>query len=169
MKRHLLILAAMVLCVSVMPLHAADEFDAAVSRLGDRIGHRPMRIPFLGLMLYFTPARGTHLKLATFENVHTSFSLADLEASLQGSLTAEWHPFVKVDSRRNHESTLIYARAAGSSMRLMIINAEQGEVNVIEMDLSKDLQKLWLNDTRHEAHHQAHNSTEHGDDDHDGA
>ena len=167
MKRRLLMLAALLLCFAVTPLHA-DEFDTAVHRLGDRIGHHPMRIPFLGLMLYFTPARGTHLKLATFEDVHTTLSLADLEASLRGSLTADWHPFVKVDSRKSHESTLIYARAAGDGMRLMIINAERGEVNVIEMDLTKELQKLWLDDARHEAKHQSHNPT-HEDGDHDGA
>ncbi len=165
MKRavSLAIFAAFLACA--LPLHAEDEFNTAVHRLSDKIGRRPMRIPFLGAILFFTPARSTHLKLATWENVNARLSLEDLEASLQGTLGSEWHPFVKVNSRKNHECTLIYARAVGDDMRLMVIDAEPNEVNVIEMDLTKKLQELWLADARQEAKH--HNYT--GDEKHDGA
>ena len=85
--------------------------------------------------------------------MHASLTLADLEESLRGTLGGDWRPFVKVDSRKAHECTLIYARASGSDMRLMIINAESNEVNVIEMDLTKKLQEMWLADARREARH----------------
>ena len=157
------IVAAFFACA--LPLHAEDEFSTAVHRLSDKIGRRPLRIPFLGAILFFTPARSTHLKLATWEDIHAGLTLADLEASLQGSLSAEWHPFVKVNSPKHNECTLIYARAIGGDMRLMIIDAEATEVNVVEIDLTKKLQELWLADAQHEAKH--HNYT--GDEKHDGA
>lgn len=166
MKRmvSLAIFAAFLACA--LPLHAEDEFNTAVHRLSAKLGHRPMRIPFLGAILFFTPARSTHLKLATWEGVDARLTLEDLEASLQGTLGSEWHPFVKVNSRKSHECTLIYARAVGNDMRLMVINAEPNEVNVVEMDLTKKLQELWLADARHEAKHKNYG----GDDEkHDGA
>ena len=165
MKRIVSIALFSALLACAMPLHAENEFDTAVHRLSAKLGHRPMRIPFLGAILFFTPARSTHLKLATWEGVNSQLTLEDLEASLQGSLGSEWHPFVKVNSRKSHECTLIYARAVGDDMRLMVIDAEASEVNVIEMDLTKKLQELWLADARHEAKHKNYT----GDEKHDGA
>lgn len=155
MKRHLIstVVISAVLLLVALPVHAGDEFDTAVSRLSDRIGHRPLRIPFLGAILFFTPARSTHLRLATFEDVHTRLSLADLEASVQGTLGPEWHPFVRVQSKRDGENTLIYARAVNGQMRLMVITSETEEVTLVEMDVPKNLQASWLSDTKREAHH----------------
>src|ERR1019366_2835513 len=137
MKRHAisLTLALAVFLSLTPPLHAQDDFSIAVHRIADRVGKSPLHIPFLGVLLFFTPARGAHLKVATFEDVHTVLSLADLENSMHGVLSGEWHPFVKVDSRRDHECTLIYARINGSEMRLMVITAESGEVTVVQMDV----------------------------------
>lgn len=154
MKRILtagLIVFGLLVCVA--PLHAADAFDTTVDRIAGRVGKRPLRIPFLSVILFFTPARGTHVHLATWENVHADLSLHDIENSMQGALGPEWHPFVKVDSKRNHESTVIYARAVGSEMRLMVITAETSEVTVVQVDVPKDLQERWMNDARHESHH----------------
>jgi hypothetical protein len=93
------------------------------------------------------------MRLATFENVHTQLSLADLERSVQGTLGAEWHPFVKVESKPDHENTLIYARAVNGQMRLMVVTAEKEEVTVVEFDVPKDLQQNWVSHTKREAHH----------------
>ena len=162
MKRQAIsitVLAAMLLTLA-MPLYAEDEFRVAVDRISQRVGTRPLRIPFLGALLFFTPARGSHLRLATFENVHTQLSLADLENSMGGVLSGEWHPFVKVDSRRDHESTLIYARTCGDDMRLMIVTAESNEVTVVQVDVPKRWQGSWLAHTTRMAHHAKHGDVE---------
>ena len=153
MKRRL-IAAALVLglLASATPLLAEDEFNTTVDRIAGRVGKRPLKIPFLSALLFFTPARGTHVHLATFEDVHTQLSVRELESSMQGALGPEWHPFVRVDSRRDHESTLIYAKAAGSEMRLMVITAETNEVTVVQVDVPKNLQERWMNDARHQRH-----------------
>jgi hypothetical protein len=159
MKRQVIataILSALLLTFA-MPAYAEDDFNEAVHRIGDRLGQHPLRIPFLGVMLFFTPARGTHIRFATFEDVHTQLSLADLEHSMNGALGSEWHPFVKVDSRKSHESTLIYARAVNGDMRLMVITAESNEVTVVQVDLSKKMQERWMSDARHESHHHVQN------------
>ena len=165
MKRQLISLTVMaaLLFTMALPLYAEDEFDATVHRISDRIGKRPMRIPFLGAILFFTPARSGHLRLATFEDVQRRLTLAELESSIGGVLSAEWHPFVKVDSRRDHESTLIYARTNGSSMRLMVINAESNEVTVVQMDVPKKLQGSWLDDTKDRVHKNRHGENTDGD------
>jgi hypothetical protein len=164
MKRLLLSLA---LCAALfacaLPAHA-DDFNTTVDRIAGRVGSRPLRIPFLSAILFFTPARGTHVHLATWDNVHSVLSLHDLESSMQGALGPEWHPFVRVDSKRDHECTLIYARAVGSEMRLMVITAETSEVTVVQVDVPKNLQEKWMNDAQHQRHHVTHN-----DDDGDGA
>lgn len=155
MKRQVIataILSAMLLTFT-MPAYAQDDFNEAVHRIGDRLGQHPLRIPFLGVMLFFTPARGTHIRLATFEDVHTQLSLGDLEHSMNGALGSDWHPFVKVDSRKSHESTLIYARTVGGDMRLMVITAESTEVTVVQIDVPKKMQERWMSDARHQSHH----------------
>lgn len=167
MKRQLLAFTVMAAIVFTMalPVSAEDEFDATVHRIADRIGQRPLRIPFLGAILFFTPARSGHLRLATFEDVHSRLTLAELESSVGGVLSAEWHPFVKVDSRRDHESTLIYARTNGNSMRLMVINAESSEVTVVQMDVPKKLQGSWLDNTKDRVHKNRHGENMGGDGD----
>lgn len=146
-------LIATVVLAMALPLSAEDEFRVTVDRIAQRVGSRPIRIPFLGLFLLFTPARGSHLKLATWDNVPGRLSLEELQSSMAGALSADWHPFVKVDSRRSHESTLIYARACGNDMRLMIVTAESGEVTVVQVDVPKNLQGSWLEHTGKMAHH----------------
>ena len=59
MKRTAVLLFAILICA--LPLRAEDEFTVAVHRLSAKIGHRPLRIPFLGAILFFTPARSAHL------------------------------------------------------------------------------------------------------------
>jgi hypothetical protein len=155
MKRQVIataILSALLLTFA-MPAYAEDDFNAAVHRISDRLGQHPLRIPFLSVMLFFTPARGTHIRLATFEDVHAELTLGDLEHAMNGALGSDWHPFVKVDSRKSHESTLIYARAVGGDMRLMVITAESNEVTVVQLDVSKKMQERWMSDAKHESHH----------------
>lgn len=158
MKRKLVSAAmiATVVLASTLPLAAEDEFHLTVDRIAQRVGSRPMRIPFLGLFLFFTPMRGAHLRLATWDNVHGRLNLAELESSMAGVLSAEWRPFVKVDSRRDHESTLIYARASGNDMRLMIVTSESGEITVVQVDVPKRLQGSWLEHTGKMARHASH-------------
>ncbi|HEY3927186.1 MAG TPA: hypothetical protein VGL89_02320 [Candidatus Koribacter sp.] len=154
MKRVSMACIVLFICVAcAAPLHADDPFNTTVDRIAGRVGKRPLRIPFLSALLFFTPARGTHVHLATFEDLDTRLSLHDLESSMQGALGPQWHPFVRVDSKKDHECTLIYARAVGSEMRLMVITAETGEVTVVQVDVPKNLQEKWMNDAGHERHH----------------
>ncbi len=158
MKRHafaLSLAAAMVFAIA-LPLSADDAFNGAVDRLSERIGKRPMRIPFLGAILFFTPAHSAHIRLATFEDVHTRLTMAELESSVHDVLGGEWHPFVRVDSRRDHESTVIYAHPCGESMRLMVITADTSEVTVVQLDVPKKLQGSWLDNARKMAHEHRH-------------
>ena len=153
MKRILLsltLLSALVACA--LPARA-DDFNTTVDRIAGRVGRRPLRIPFLSAILFFTPARGTHIHLATWENVHSDLSLKEIESSMQGALSPEWHPFVRVDSRKSHECTVIYARAVGTEMRLMVITAETNEVTVVQVDVPKNLQEKWMNDAGHQRKH----------------
>ncbi len=165
MKRQAVVAAliAAVVLTAALPVSAGDDFNSAVDRLSERIGRRPLHIPFLGVILFFTPAHSAHLRLATFENVNARLTLHDLESSMGGVLSAEWHPFVKVDSRRDHECTLIYARADGGSMRLMVITAETDEVTVVQLDVPKKRQGSWLDDTRSMAHRHRHGEDADGD------
>ncbi len=153
-------LLASLLLATALPLAAEDEFHLTVDRIAQRVGSRPISVPFLGLFLLFTPARGTHLKLATWDNVHEQLSMAELESSMAGVLSAEWHPFVRVDSRRNHESTVIYARASGDDMRLMIVTAESGELTVLQVDVPRNLRERWLEHTENMARHARHGDVE---------
>jgi hypothetical protein len=165
MKRTILSLTMVAaICITIaLPVQAGDDFDATVQRISSRLGKRPLRIPFLGAILFFTPARSGHLRLATFEDVRSGLTLSELQTSMGGVLSAEWHPFVKVDSRKAHECTLIYARTNGSQMRLMVITAETSEVTVVQLDVPKKLQGSWLDDTKGSIHKKHYEDDSDGD------
>lgn len=165
MKRILITLTIVsaILFSVTLPVQAHDDFDATVQRISSRLGKRPLRIPFLGAILFFTPVRSGHLRLATFEDVSNGLTLSELQTSMGGVLSAEWHPFVKVDSRKNHECTLIYARTNGSAMRLMVITAETSEVTVVQLDVPKKLQGSWLDDTKGSVHKKNYGEGSDGD------
>ena len=137
----------------------ADDFKAVVKAVETTYGIHHKHIPVMGVMLKFTPnheARG--MKLAIFEAAPERGDLSSLQQVVSSNLGPEWSPFVRVWSRREQESVVIYAKPAASGMRLLITCLEPDESVVMSVDVSEKSLHGWIDDpggmsrrTRHDS------------------
>jgi hypothetical protein len=153
--------AILVVCASSLAFAGDPEFHTIVKSIEHTYGVHHLRIPFLGVAMFFARPSGVHgLKLAVFEGFHSPDDIEAVRRVVERSLGPEWHPFVRVLSRgkQNGETTLIYTNPTGNRMRMMIVNLEPSEAVVVKMDLSDDAIEKWLKEPGEEAeghrHHQ---------------
>jgi hypothetical protein len=131
------------------------EFRGVVHAIERNYGVHHMHIPLLGFALFFVRPEGVSgLKLAVFENFHAPTAVDDVNRILENSLGPGWYPFVRVRSKGDGKTTLIYANPSGK-LRLMIVNVESSEATVVELKLSERAIKQWIDEPKQKAEDQA--------------
>ncbi len=126
---------------------AADDFKAVVKAVETSYGIHHKHIPMMGMMLKFAPNHEARsMKLAVFEDGPRRGDLSDLQHLISTSLGPEWTPFVRVRSRRDRESVVIYAKPAASGMRLLITCLESDESVIMSLDVSEKSLHEWIDD-----------------------
>jgi hypothetical protein len=129
----------------------ASEFDWIVRQISRETGARPVHIPFFGLARFVVrvghPAGASDLHLAVFEDTH----IAPIRFNQLFDTTAgpAWNPVVRVRSRKNGESTNIYAREEGKHLRLLICTSEHGETTLVEIRVQPDKLMEVVEEHRH--------------------
>ena len=154
MKR-LLILSTLLLTNAAF---AADDFKSVVKAVETNYGIHHKHIPMIGVMMKFTPnheARG--MKLAIFEAAPEG-DLSNLQHVISSSLGSDWAPFVRVWSRRERESVVIYAKPSASGMRLLITCLESDESVVMSVDVSEKSLREWIEEPESMAHRARHDA-----------
>lgn len=148
----------LILCATTLATAGDHEFRGVVHSIETNYRVHHMHIPLLGVALFFArPAGVGSLKLAVFEGFKTPTDVADVSRTIENSLGPEWHAFVKVQSKgeTNGETTLIYASPAGGRMRMMIVNIEPSEAEVVELNLTDRAIKKWMKEPGEEADNQS--------------
>lgn len=143
-----------VLCSSAMAFAGEPEFHGLVRSIETTYGVHHMHIPLLGVALFFAHPAGAHgLRLALFEGFKSPMDSDDVRRVIEGSLGTGWYPVVRVRSKgeTDGETTLIYASPNGQSMRMMIVNLEPSEAQIIEVNLRDRDIKKWLKEPGEEA------------------
>jgi hypothetical protein len=159
------IICVLVVFASPTAFAGEHEFRGVVQSIEKTYGVHHTHIPLLGAMLFFArPAGVGGVKLAVFENFEMPADAADFSRVVEASLGPDWHPFVRVRSRSDGETTLIYTSPAGGKMRMMIVNLEPSEATVVEMSLSDRAIKHWLKEPGEEADGQSGHHRRHDDD-----
>lgn len=126
------------------------EFDTIVSRIEARCETSHTRIPFFGFANFVVkvvrPAGASDLKLAVFEDIRRPIFTGedDFASLLQGALGADWRPFVRVEDRRSHELTCMFASTSASQWKLLIASMEQREATVIRLKLNPAGMMKWI-------------------------
>lgn len=143
-----------VLCSSAMAFAGEPEFHGLVRSIETTYGVHHMHIPLLGVALFVARPAGAHgLRLALFEGFKSPVDSDDVRRVIESSLGTGWYPFVRVRSKgeTDGETTLIYASPNGQSMRMMIVNLEPSEAQIIEVNLRDRDIKKWLKEPGEEA------------------
>jgi len=137
-------------------------FDDIVHRLEAHYQARPVR--FMGLASFLSnrarPEGVRKMRLAVFEDLDPSQSPpgSDFDSFLQDVVGSEFKPFVRVLSRRDGEQTYVYARGAGDSCELLVVNFGRDEASVIQMRMKPDAMTDWFDEPAREARHSAHDA-----------
>lgn len=151
----------LVFCASTFALGADPEFKGIVHSIEHTYGVHHTHIPFLGLASFFARPAGVHgFQLAVFEGFQPTADSAEIRRVIETSLGPGWYPFVRVQSKSEHdgETTLIYTYPCGNKLRMMIVNLEPSEAVVLKMELSEHAIEKWLKEPGeqadgHSSHH----------------
>ncbi len=142
----------------------ADGFDSVVKKVESHYGVHRLFPRLIGFALFFAkPATWGSgvggLKVAVFEAEGRTFNplISELDEIVQTSIGGEWRPFVRVDSRRNGEATVIYANPRGKKLHMLVATVERGDICVVQMKINQKAFKRWRDDPKSEADHTAHN------------
>lgn len=140
-----LMISLVVMCAMTAANASDHEFKGVVHAIEADYGVHHMHIPLLGVAMFFARPEGVSgMKLAVFEDFHFSGESEHVTRLIEDSLGEGWFPFVKVKSKGDSETTLIYANPSGGKMRMMIVNLEATEATVVEFNLSDRSIQGWL-------------------------
>jgi hypothetical protein len=157
-------IALLLSCLSPLAFAGDNEFRGVVHAIENTYGVHHMHIPLVGAMMFFArPAGVGGMKLAVFENFEMPADAGDFSRVVENSLGPDWHPFVRVRSRSDGETTLIYTSPSGGKMRMMVVNLEPSEATVVELSLSERAIRHWLKEPGEEAEESGH-PRDHDDD-----
>ena len=149
-------------CAAPLAFGGESEFHGVVHAIEHTYGVHHMHLPLVGAVLFFArPAGVGAIKLAVFENSAMSADSEDFSRVVEKTLGPDWHPFVRVRSRSNAETTLIYTSPSSGKMRMMIVNLEPSEATVVEVNLSDHAIEKWLKEPGEEA--EGHSGHRHED------
>ena len=147
----------MILCATSLASAGDNEFRGVVRSIENTYGVRHMRIPLMGFAMWFAQPEGiSGMKLAIFEGFHSVNDARDISRLVESSLGEGWHPFVRVRSKADGETTLIYANPSAGKMRMLVVCLEPSEATVVEFSLSDRAVRSWLTEPGEEAESSHH-------------
>jgi len=137
----------LLVCCTTFAFGRDREFRGVVNAIEHTYGVHHLHIPLMGVALFFARPEGVSgLHLAVIEGFEAPADSEEVSRVVENSLGEGWYPFVRVRSRDDGETTLIYANPSGGKMRMMIVNLEPSEATVVELNLSERAIKAWLSE-----------------------
>jgi hypothetical protein len=145
MRRFWLIpVAFVVLAIPAAVLAAGGEggFDGVVRTIETRYSVHATRIPFMGLMSFVSRC-ATHgavgnLHVAEFGRFAAPVDGDELNALVAEKLGSGWERIIRDTSRHGNEQTLIFIRPEGRHMGLFVVDANSGEMDVVQVSVDPD-------------------------------
>jgi hypothetical protein len=122
--------------------HCEDRDLAQVVRHMEMEYHlKQTKIPLWGVINGFArvarPWKDLGMSLAIFED--QNLQIADFnsfESRIQSALGEGWQPFVRVQSKKDGERTVIFVKPHDKKFKMMIICLESSETTVVKMQVS---------------------------------
>lgn len=143
----------------------ADDFGRIVHHIEASYHvHRNYRflMGFAGIAVKFWHVGGVKsMKIAIFEDQHLDGTDTDkkLDEIVGRASKSGWQPMVRSISRRSGEHVYIYAQQAGKDMKLLVVNVEPAEADVIQVKVDPDKLEQFLDENMHHSGHHEHSST----------
>ena len=130
--------AVILLLFAAVPAHAG--FNEILGDLEGRLGHT-MWIPFFGVVrsvVRIGHPRGVHdLQLAVFEG-KGRVDPQVLDQLMSARAGRGYSPLVRVNSRRERESSFIYARPLGNNIELLVLTNDGDDTVLVRVVVDPD-------------------------------
>jgi hypothetical protein len=138
----LLALAPVAGCAS-----SAHDFDAVVSAVQARYPAHVQRVPLMGLVSFcarvVTGDGVKGMRIAELENFRKAPDPEQLEHLVSDTLGSGWQRFV-TERQHNGEVSMIFSQPDGRAMRLMIADYENGELDLVGIEVDGKRMQRWL-------------------------
>jgi len=149
MKLTTLLCAVLLLGMAATCPASDHDFDGVVTGLEQHYGIHGYRLPLMGFAGFCariaTGGGVKGLRVAQFEHLEGGpIDADDISRVIGEQLGSEWRPVVKDHERHGAEQTVIYAHEVGHSMRMLVANYENGELNVVRVELDGDQLAHWM-------------------------
>lgn len=159
---------------------ASPDFESVVFAVQQRYNAHVQRVPMMGLISFcahvMTRGGVRGMKIAEFDhlNLEGPENLAaagetpapdssDLESLVHDTLGDSWRPFV-VEHARSGEENIIYVQPDGSSMRMLIADYENGELDLIRMEVNGERLSHWVHDPQGSARNHSYSAGDNASD-----
>jgi hypothetical protein len=156
---HVTSIAVLLLASATVYSFAADhDFDGLVSEVAHRYDAHATRIPMMSLVSlcarFATHGGVKGLRVAEFDDVKATLDVSELSSLVRNHLGPEWQPFISERDKQGKSQSIIFVRAKGDALRMMIADYDHGELDLVRMELSGDSLAKWMRDPQGEAHQQ---------------
>jgi hypothetical protein len=138
----------------------ADDFGRIVHHIEASYNvHRNYRFLMgcAGVVVKFWHVGGVKsMKMAIFEDQHLDGTDTDkkLDEIVARASKSGWQPMVRSISRRSGEHVYIYAQQAGQDLKLLVVNVEPNEAEVIQVKIDpKRLEEFIAENVNHSGRH----------------
>jgi len=126
---------------------SGHDFDAVVSAVQTRYPAHVQRVPLMGLVSLcarvVTGGGVKGMQVAEFENFRHAPDPAELDRLVSGTLGSGWQRFVMTRDR-NGSVSMIFSQPDGQAMRLMIADYENGELDLVRIEVNGKRMQRWF-------------------------
>lgn len=151
-----LMLLSLALIGSQTTVRAEDkEFAPIINQLQLQYKAKHRKVPMMGLanlaVKLVRPAGVKSFKLAIFEDLQFDETKNNFELSsfVRQTLSNEWKPLVRVNSRLTREQTHIYVKGDGNKdLRLMIVNVDGSDAVVVRVRINPNTLVKWMDNPK---------------------
>lgn len=157
MRKNILIAAVFLFSLFALTATTATaggkEYEAVAKHLKTKYQAKKVKIPMIWLARFAVrmvrPAGVKSFSITNFENL--KFTRETLDAEMQTALTnsfsKDWSPIFRVRSRKG-EQAYMYAREAGSSIKIMLVTINQNQASIIRAAFSPEKLADFINEPK---------------------
>ena len=136
---------------------SGHDFDAVVTAVQARYPAHVQRVPLMGLVSFcarvVTGDGVKGMQVAEFDNFRNPPDAEDLDRLVSDALGSGWQRFVTTRDRTGNVS-LIFSQPDGQAMRLMIADYENGELDLVRVEVNGKRMQHWLQNPQSSARQQ---------------
>jgi hypothetical protein len=152
--------AALIPMLAAIPLAAiassSGDFDAVLTAVEHRYSAHAERVPMMGFVNFCawmaTGGGVKGMRVAEIDGLPGTPNSEELQKLVRDSLGPNWQPFV-TDREGDKEVSVIYVQPVGGSMRMMIADYDNHELDLVRIEINGDRLRHWMKDPDGSARH----------------